>query len=70
MITLSLTHQEWMTLLEWVAAGLGIINIALLIWRSVLNYPFGMAMVLLYVFVFYEERLYAESGLQLFFFAA
>ncbi len=64
------THAEWMTMLEWLAAGFGIINIALLIWRSVLNYAFGMVMVLLYFFVFYEERLYAESVLQVFFFAA
>lgn len=56
--------------LEWVAAGLGVANITLLIWRSPLNYPFGMAMVALYIFVFFEKRLYAESGLQVFFFAA
>lgn len=56
--------------LEWVAAGFGVINIALLIWRSVWNYPFGMVMVALYVLVFFEEKLYAEAGLQVFFFAA
>jgi nicotinamide mononucleotide transporter len=60
----------WFPVLEWVAAGLGVINITLLVWRSVWNYPFGMAMVALYIFVFFEKRLYAESGLQLFFFAA
>lgn len=56
--------------LEWVAAGLGVINIALLIFRSVWNYPFGMAMVALYFFVFWEKHLFAESVLQVFFFAA
>lgn len=65
-----MTFQEWMVLLEWTAAGLGVINIALLIFRSVWNFPFGMAMVALYIFVFWEERLYAESGLQVFFFLA
>lgn len=57
-------------LLEYAAAVLGVINIALLIWRSVWNYPFGMAMVALYIFVFREEKLYAEAGLQVFFFLA
>lgn len=61
---------DWISYLEWVAAVLGGINIALLIFRSVWNFPFGMAMVALYTFVFWEERLYAEAGLQLFFFAA
>lgn len=56
--------------LEYVAVALGLINIALLVWRSVWNYPFGMAMVAIYIFVFEEEKLYAEAGLQVFFFAA
>ena len=53
--------------LEWVAAGLGLINIALLIFRSQWNFAFAIASVSLYVFIFFESRLYAESGLQLFF---
>lgn len=57
-------------LIEYVAAALGLINIALLIFRNVWNFPFGMAMVALYILVFYEARLYAEAGLQVFFFAA
>jgi nicotinamide mononucleotide transporter len=61
---------EALHMLEWIAAGFGVINIALLIWRSVWNYPFGMAMVALYIFVFWEERLYAEACLQVFFFLA
>lgn len=59
-----------MSFLEWIAAALGVANIALLVRRSVWNYPFGMAMVALYIFVFYEARLYAEAGLQVFFLAA
>lgn len=53
--------------IEYAAAALGLVNIALLVFRSVWNFPFGMAMVALYIFVFYEERLYAEAGLQVFF---
>ncbi|HMT47433.1 MAG TPA: nicotinamide riboside transporter PnuC, partial [Novosphingobium sp.] len=56
-----------MAALEWVAAGLGLINIALLVFRSVWNYAFGIASVSIYIFVFFETRLYAESGLQVFF---
>ncbi len=55
--------------LELIAAGLGMINIVLLVRRSVWNYPFGMAMVALYVFIFWEAKLYSEAGLQVFFFA-
>ncbi|SFF74422.1 nicotinamide mononucleotide transporter [Novosphingobium sp. CF614] len=61
---------QMLAALEWLAAGFGVINITLLIWRSVWNYPFGMAMVALYILVFWEERLYAEAGLQVFFFLA
>lgn len=61
---------EWMTAAEWTAAGLGVVNIALLVRRSVWNYPFGMTMVTLYAFVFWHQRLYAEAGLQGFFFVA
>ena len=57
-------------LIEYAAAALGLANIALLVFRSVWNFPFGMAMVALYILVFYEEKLYAEAGLQVFFFLA
>lgn len=62
--------SETLTVIEWIAAALGVINIGLLIFRSVWNYPFGIAMVALYVFVFLEKRLYAESALQVFFILA
>lgn len=59
-----------MNQLEWIAAVLGLANVVLLVRRSVWNYPFGMAMVALYVTVFWEARLYGEAALQVFFFAA
>ena len=55
------------TMLEYVAAALGIINVALVVRRTVWNYPFGIAMVALYFFVFYEARLYSDALLQVFF---
>jgi nicotinamide mononucleotide transporter len=57
-----------MNALEWVAAGLGLVNVTLVVWRSVWNYPFGLAMVALYFFVFYEAKLYSDALLQIFFF--
>ncbi|TCM18978.1 nicotinamide mononucleotide transporter [Novosphingobium sp. PhB165] len=59
-----------MNTVEWIAAGLGLANIALLVRRSVWNFPFGIAMVALYFFVFFEAKLYGEAGLQVFFLAA
>jgi nicotinamide mononucleotide transporter len=56
--------------LEAMAALCGVINAVLLARRSVWNFPFGMAMVTLYAIVFFNARLYAVAGLQLFFFIA
>jgi len=55
---------------EAAAALLGLINIVLVVRRSVWNYPFGLAMVALYGWVFAqpEVRLYSDAGLQVFFF--
>lgn len=53
---------------EWVAAALGIVNVALVVARSVWNYPFGLLMVMLYAVVFYDARLYSDAFLQVFFF--
>ena len=61
---------ETLKTLEWLAAALGVINIALLIFRSQWNFAFAIASVSLYVFIFFESRLYAEIGLQVFFILA
>jgi nicotinamide mononucleotide transporter len=57
-----------MSPIEIVAALLGIANIALLVRRSVWNYPFGLLMVAIYAVVFYRARLYPDACLQVFFF--
>jgi len=57
-----------MDTLELVAVALGLANIGLLVRRSIWNYPFGMAMVALYIVIFREARLYGEAALQVFFF--
>lgn len=56
-----------MSNLEYLAALLGLINIIFLVRRSLLNYPFGIAMVALYFFIFAEEKLYSDALLQIFF---
>ena len=55
--------------LEGVAVALGLLNVGLLIRRSIWNYPFGLAMVTLYCWIFFHEKLYSDAGLQVFFFA-
>ncbi|MCW5714932.1 MAG: nicotinamide riboside transporter PnuC [Bauldia sp.] len=53
--------------LEWIAASLGVINVVLVVRRKVWNYPFGIAMVVLYCFVFLDVKLYSDALLQVFF---
>ncbi|GAA4017558.1 nicotinamide riboside transporter PnuC [Sphingomonas swuensis] len=55
--------------IEILAAALGVVNVALVVRRSLWNYPFGLAMVALYFFVFFEAKLYSDALLQIFFFA-
>lgn len=56
--------------LEVLAVLLGLINIVLVVRRSVWNYPFGLAMVAIYAWIFAQPdvRLYSDVGLQVFFF--
>lgn len=54
--------------IEILAALLGVINVVLVVRRSTWNYPFGIAMVTLYFFVFAHAKLYSDALLQIFFF--
>lgn len=58
-----------MSAIEWIAVALGLANVGLLIRRSIWNYPFGIAMVSLYGWIFYETKLYSDALLQVFFLA-
>ena len=53
---------------EIVASILGVVNIVLLVRRSIWNYPFGIVMVLMYGVVFFQARLFSDALLQVFFF--
>jgi nicotinamide mononucleotide transporter len=55
--------------IEIIASILGVANIVLLVRRSIWNYPFGIVMVSLYGYVFFEARLFSDAVLQVFFFA-
>ncbi|QSB45752.1 nicotinamide riboside transporter PnuC [Altererythrobacter sp. FM1] len=57
-----------MSPLELIGTVFGFINIYLLVRRSVWNFPAALAMVSCVGFVLFEARLYAEAGLQVFFF--
>jgi nicotinamide mononucleotide transporter len=56
-----------MSTLEIIAAMLGVVNVLLVVRRSIWNYPFGIAMVSLYFFVFFDAKLYSDALLQIFF---
>jgi nicotinamide mononucleotide transporter len=55
-------------LIEIIAALCGLINVVLIIRRSLWNYPFGFIMVTLYAWVFFESKLYSDALLQVYFF--
>ncbi|HVF95175.1 MAG TPA: nicotinamide riboside transporter PnuC [Sphingomonas sp.] len=57
-----------MAWIEAFAFALGVINVTLVVRRSVWNYPFALAMVSLYAAVFWDARLYSDTLLQGFFF--
>ncbi|WP_343528379.1 nicotinamide riboside transporter PnuC [Sphingomonas sp.] len=57
-----------MTWLESIAFVLGIANVTLVVRRSLWNYPVALVMVSLYGVLFWQERLYSDAALQLFFF--
>ncbi len=54
--------------IEWIAVVCGILNVSLIIRRSIWNYPFGFSVVALYFFIFWEYRLYSDALLQVYFF--
>lgn len=54
--------------IEIVAVICGLINVGLIIKRSIWNYPFGFLMVVLYAKIFYDYQLYSDALLQVYFF--
>ncbi len=58
---LGLPPMVW---LEVVATVLGIISVGLLVLQNIWCWPTGIVMVTLYIFIFYDARLYSDMGLQ------
>ncbi|MFQ1702846.1 nicotinamide riboside transporter PnuC [Loktanella agnita] len=54
--------------IEYAAVVLGLINVTLIIRRSMWNYPFGIVMVLLYAKIFFDYQLYSDALLQVYYF--
>lgn len=53
--------------MEIIAVILGLISVYLVTRQQVWCYPFGIVSVFIYIFIFYEVKLYADMGLQVFF---
>lgn len=53
-----------MSAIEWIAAVFGLVSVWLTVREHIACWPTGLVMVTLYVWVFYQARLYADMGLQ------
>ncbi|MEJ5993652.1 nicotinamide riboside transporter PnuC [Pedobacter sp. Du54] len=56
-------------LLEWFGVFTGILCVWLAAKNKIWNWPVAIISVLIYIFIFFESKLYADMGLQLYFFA-
>lgn len=55
--------------LEWCGVITGILCVWLAAKNNILNWPIAIVSVLIYIIIFYESKLYADMGLQVYFFA-
>ncbi len=56
-------------LLEWLGVFTGILCVWLAAKNNIWNWPIAIVSVLIYIFIFFESKLYADMGLQVYFFA-
>lgn len=64
----SITHFMVQTSpLEWCGVISGILCVWLAAKNKILNWPVAVISVLIYIFIFYESKLYADMGLQVYF---
>jgi nicotinamide mononucleotide transporter len=54
-------------MLEQIAAACGLANIYLTVRQNIWSWPIGAVMVSLYIYIFFEAKLYSDAGLQVFF---
>jgi nicotinamide mononucleotide transporter len=55
--------------LEWCGVVTGILCVWLAAKNNILNWPIAIVSVLIYIVIFYDSKLYADMGLQVYFFA-
>lgn len=54
-------------ILEWFGVFTGILCVWLAAKNNIWNWPFAIVSVLIYIFIFFESKLYADMGLQFYF---
>ncbi len=62
--------EEWLkqqTPLEISGVVTGLICVYLAAKNNILNWPFAIVSVIIYIFIFFESKLYADMGLQVYF---
>jgi nicotinamide mononucleotide transporter len=59
-----ITHTGW---LEWCGVVTGILCVWLAARNNILNWPIAIVSVIIYIFIFYDSKLYADMGLQVYF---
>jgi len=59
-----LTQTGW---LEWCGVFTGILCVWLAAKNNIFNWPIAIVSVLIYIIIFYESKLYADMGLQVYF---
>ncbi|MBC7418824.1 MAG: nicotinamide mononucleotide transporter [Pedobacter sp.] len=57
------------SLLEWCGVFTGILCVYLAAKNIIWNWPFAIVSVTIYIFIFFEAKLYADTGLQFYFLA-
>ncbi len=55
-------------ILEWFGVFTGILCVWLAAKNNIWNWPIAIVSVLIYIFIFFESKLYADMGLQFYFF--
>ena len=55
------------SLLEWCGVFTGILCVYLAAKNIIWNWPIAIVSVIIYIFIFYEAKLYADTGLQVYF---
>ncbi|MEJ7694148.1 nicotinamide riboside transporter PnuC [Daejeonella sp.] len=70
LLTLAETISDWFknqNLLETAGVITGILCVYLAAKNKILNWPFAIVSVIIYIFIFWDARLYADMGLQVYF---